>query len=347
MFASTVLLVLLVHGTAEAQPREPSKAAGSAASASPDPRSKARALGEEGLLLFRGGDFAAALGRFDEASALVAMPTLGVRAARCLERLGRWREALERYRATSELVVDEGLPTAFAEAQRAAKEEATEEHAALARRVPTLVLRVVGDAPDAIEIDGAPLAPSSVGAPIPSDPGVHVLLVRWGERVVRRTFDAQPESSVSVELTAPDVVQPVSPRIEAQVAPAPPPVSPAPMGDDTPGRGLATAGAILLGASGLATVVGFAAWGVAVEPQAELDRLCASRACSARALGADGQDALSRHDVAVTTLIASFSIAGALAAGGVSLLVPGLTLAKTGWVSLRFSPTEVAVHAAF
>lgn len=346
MFASAVLLVLLVHGTAEAQPREPSGGAGGAAAAAADPRSKARALGEEGLILFREGDFAAALARFDEASALVAMPTLGVRAARCLQRLGRWKEALERYRATSELVVDDGLPTAFAEAQRAAKEEAAAELAALAPRLPKLIVRVVGDAPDAIEIDGAPLAATSLGAPIPSDPGAHVLVAHWGDRVVRRTFDAQPEASVSVELAAPDAGAAV-PKPTARVEPTPAPIAPAPVRDEGPGRGLTVAGASLLGASGLAAVVGFAAWGVAVEPQAELDRLCASRACSARALGADGQEALSRHDAAVTTMIASFSIAGALAAGGVSLLVPGLTVATTDAVSLRFSPTEVSVHAAF
>src|SRR4051812_4084136 len=66
-------------------------------------RSAARGLGEEGIALFDRGDYAGALARFERAEAVVRMPTLSLRAAWCLEKLGRLVEAAERYLVTTAL----------------------------------------------------------------------------------------------------------------------------------------------------------------------------------------------------------------------------------------------------
>jgi hypothetical protein len=63
----------------------------------PSTRAAARKLGEDAGKLFESGDYAGALEKYNLADQLVPAPTLGVRAARCLVKLGRIVEASERY----------------------------------------------------------------------------------------------------------------------------------------------------------------------------------------------------------------------------------------------------------
>src|SRR5689334_15189282 len=68
-------------------------------------RTRARALGEEGNSLYDKGDYESALDRYERAAALVNVPTLGLKSARCLAKLGKLIEASERYLAVSRVML--------------------------------------------------------------------------------------------------------------------------------------------------------------------------------------------------------------------------------------------------
>jgi tetratricopeptide (TPR) repeat protein len=161
--AAVPLFVALFYlsATASAQPR-------------PDQlRATARSLGEEGIALYEKGSYAEALDRFDRADELVHAPTLGLLAARSLEKLGRLVEAAERYRAVMLVQLDEKAPDAFSEAQATASKELE----ALRPRIPTLEIVVEGaDASQSrVTLDGTDVPRAMIGVKTPINPGVHRL----------------------------------------------------------------------------------------------------------------------------------------------------------------------------
>jgi hypothetical protein len=134
-------------------------------------RSAARALGEQGIALYEAGDYPGALAAFERAEALVQVPTLSLRAARCLEKLGRWVEASERYLTTTALTVSPSLPEAYQEAQRQAQAEAAEARAALTPRIPLLEIVVEGPPPDDLRLDGRVVPTAALGLKAPGGSG--------------------------------------------------------------------------------------------------------------------------------------------------------------------------------
>src|SRR5580700_919246 len=86
-------------------------------------RAAARAAAEDALARFDRGDYTGALDLFNRADALVHAPTLGLMAARCLEKLGRLVEASERYLAVTKVQLDPGAPASQAKAQVTAEQE--------------------------------------------------------------------------------------------------------------------------------------------------------------------------------------------------------------------------------
>jgi hypothetical protein len=146
------------------------------ASAQPEPQStlRARALGEDALALYDRGEFAAALDKLEAADRLVAAPSLRLYAARCLARLGRLREAAERYRALAATSV----PANASEAFRRAPSEAAAELAALEPTIPRIRISVDGsiDALSAAQLDGRTLTAIELAGEILLDPGKHELV---------------------------------------------------------------------------------------------------------------------------------------------------------------------------
>lgn len=134
-------------------------------------RAEARKVGEEGLSYFDQGMYIDALERFDRANALVNAPTLGLMAARCLEKLGRLIEASERYLQVSRMSLD----SSASEVWKRAVDNAGKEHQNLQSKIPSIEIRVEGPgAADAVvSIDGRPIPRAMVGIRTPINPGLH------------------------------------------------------------------------------------------------------------------------------------------------------------------------------
>lgn len=160
--ASVVALLiaaLSVPATASAQtaPTAPETAPKPVSEAA---RSAARTLGDEGLAAEAAGDHLTALAKFDEAETLVPVPTLGLRAARCLEKLGRWAEAADRFERTARMPIDPTLSDAYRAAQMQARTDASAERAALLSRMPTPITE--GGPADSASLDDRPPPPPLV-----------------------------------------------------------------------------------------------------------------------------------------------------------------------------------------
>lgn len=103
-------------------------------------RAEARKNGYAGVESFQAGDFATARDRLDTAYQLLRVPSLGLWSARALAKLGKLVEADARYFEVSRLpssVGDEAI-------QEQARRDARDERAALAPRIPSIVVRVQG-----------------------------------------------------------------------------------------------------------------------------------------------------------------------------------------------------------
>jgi hypothetical protein len=144
-------------------------------------RKAARALGDEGNALLDRGDYEQALDRFTRALAIVDAPTLGVRQAECLERLGRWVEAWDRYSAIARLRLGSDAAPAFVKAAQTAKDRA----AALDKRIPRLVVEVEGNDLEGatLTLDGRTVARALWGVEQRVDPGLRQLRLVSGDRL--------------------------------------------------------------------------------------------------------------------------------------------------------------------
>ena len=152
-------LILLTAGRVMAQPAD-------------DPsRAEARKIGYAGVEAYQAGDFATAHDRLETAFQMLRVPSLGLWSARALAKLGKLVEAEARYLEVIRLptsVGDEAI-------QEQARQDARNERAELARRIPSVLVRIEGApaAEVAVTIDGAPLTGSAVGESHLVNPGRH------------------------------------------------------------------------------------------------------------------------------------------------------------------------------
>ena len=254
-------------------------------------RAAAREIAKEGLALFDAGQHAEALHRFERAGALVAAPTMGLMAARSLEKLGRLVEASERYLAVTRMTLAPDASDAFRDAQSAAAEE----RAALLPRVPSLRLALTPASPiPAVTLDGKPVAPALLGAEIPLDPGPHVVVATSGavsrtERILLREREAR--------------------RLDLSLVPPPPPPGPSALT-------VASWAGVAAGTAGV--VLGAIAGGLAVAAKSDLDAAgCANALCPESQAARVGE-----YNTLV--ILANAGIAGGLTLGGAGALGLGL-----------------------
>jgi len=270
------------------------------------------------------------------------MPTLGVRAARCLEKLGRLVEASERYLKTTALAIDESLPLAFQEAQRTAQAEAAAERAALLPRIATLLITFDRVAPDRLELDGRPLQLASLGVTRAIDPGVHVIVARRGQAEVRREIRLAEGAAEEVQVRFPAAV----PSASAAAGAGAPATSAGPP-DRNAQSVFRTVGWVGVGVGGVVAGLGLGALGVALSKQGELDRLCPGGVCNADSLSPAGRSAFDTYQVARTLALTGILAGAALAAGGtITLLVTSRSTPQGGKATVRLTPTVfgVVVH---
>jgi hypothetical protein len=202
----------------------PRASAGSAPDVDPETKSAARTLGAEGQRLFEAGDYAGALVKFDRANTLVPAPTLGLRAARCLAKLGRLVEASERYLAVSRAQIDSRAPAVMLRAQ----EEARAERDALLPQIPTLTINVDGPTGDELTVlvDGKPIPVALLGEQRPTDPGAHKVEVKRPDTRTSGEVNLKPGDTAHLRLTLPKLPPAPSappPVLRSAGSPHPPP----------------------------------------------------------------------------------------------------------------------------
>ena len=159
---ATAVAALLISSSASAdQPDDATKAT-------------ARDLAQRAAVAYDSNDYQTAQDLFRRAYALVPAPTLSVREARALEKLGRWVEAVEAYVRTLRTALGADAPEVFEKAQRDAREEL----ARLRPRVPRLKVLLEGATENRsviVTLDGRPLRAALIGVDTLADPGQHTV----------------------------------------------------------------------------------------------------------------------------------------------------------------------------
>ncbi|MET0411498.1 MAG: hypothetical protein ABW217_09380 [Polyangiaceae bacterium] len=156
-------------------------------------RASARRSLDEGIKLFKAGDYAPAATKLDEAYNTLQQPSSGVWSARAFVKLGKLVEASERYQAVMKLA----KPVEETAADHHARAEAERERGALMPKIPLLHIQVQGAKRDdvAVTIDGEPVARVFIAdeavfngkkagwftswKSLPVNPGSHKLLGQW------------------------------------------------------------------------------------------------------------------------------------------------------------------------
>jgi hypothetical protein len=191
-------------------------------------RAAARLLAAEGDALLSKGDHAGALDRFHRASALAPVPTVLLREALCLEKLGKWVEAWMVYHQAARSQPEPGDPPSFREAATRAKSSAD----ALQPRLPRLIIMVTGDdiAGAKAEVDGREVPSAAWGAGWPVNPGVRHVIAYKDARAAAADVDAKEASASTVTLEIPPAdpsLAPPAPTAAAAPATAAPTALPA------------------------------------------------------------------------------------------------------------------------
>ncbi|HMJ13310.1 MAG TPA: hypothetical protein VK524_17940 [Polyangiaceae bacterium] len=139
-------------------------------------KNAARELAHRAAAAYDRGDYKTAQDLFHRAHTLVPAPTLSLREARALEKLGRLVEAVEAYVRTVRAPLDAQAPDAFKQAVQQAQDELTK----IRPRVPQLRIVVERAAPGDtlnVTLDGKPLQRALIGVEMPINPGAHEISV--------------------------------------------------------------------------------------------------------------------------------------------------------------------------
>jgi hypothetical protein len=201
LVASACAAALLAAAPARAQTIDPAT------------RNTARKLGQEALKLYDAGEYAAALEKLDTADRLVPTPTLGLYAARCLAKLGRWVEASERYLDVSRMQLDRGAPALMRKAQA----DAVVEREKLLPTLPQLVIRLEGPRGDGVTVivDDKPFDLGLVNEKRAVDPGMHRAVAKRADVEISGEATLKPGQTSQIVLTLPPLPPPPEERTPA------------------------------------------------------------------------------------------------------------------------------------
>jgi hypothetical protein len=222
----------------------------------------ARELAVAGAEAFDKQDYATALDRFQRAESLYKAPSIAVMVARCLARLGRVVEAVDKYEETLRMPLDAAAPEAF---QRAVADATAEVEPARAR-VARIELRLPADAPPktVVTLDDKPVPAALIGVPVPVDPGVlHVAARAPGREPYAYDVALAEGARQSVEITLAPLHQPVSARAGS---------TPAAPKDQHHGHSTLTVA--LLTGGGLSLAAGTVTGISALNHKSHLDKVC-------------------------------------------------------------------------
>jgi hypothetical protein len=262
-------------------------------------RSQALELAGEAMDLVDAGDYKAALGKFEQADAIVSAPTIKLEMARCLDKLDRLQEAAAKYREVIATNLTPKSPVPHQEARKAAVKELQ----ALLEVVPTLTVTVVGAGAEEarVTLGARTIRPEEIGEAISLDPGSYVVEATSGERRAHRAFKAERGDDRQIVLELPE-----------RAAPLPAPVA----SDDGGGATLRTVGWVGVGVGGAVLSIGSILGVVVVTEEGDLLDRCPERQCPPEAH--DDARSFDQLRVASTATLVS---GGVVAAVGVLLVV--------------------------
>jgi hypothetical protein len=221
----------------------------------------ARELALSGADAFDKQDYAIALDRFQRAEQLYKAPSIAVMVARCLARVGKIVEAVDKYEETMRMPLDATAPEAF---QRAVA-DATAEVESTRLRVARIELVLPANPPSGVEVtfDDKPVPPALLGIPKPVNPGAHRIAAQAPGREPYRYEITLSEGAVQrVEIALPEVR-----------AAAPQPV-PAPATERRESSGASPLSISLLAGGGVALAIGTVTGIVALNHKQKLDEAC-------------------------------------------------------------------------
>jgi hypothetical protein len=297
-------------------------------------KNAARELAYRGKAAFEHGDFAEARDLYSRAYALVPAPTLSVREARALVKLGLWVEGIEAYVRTTRTKLDAASPGAF----RRAVSEAHAELARLRPRVPqlTVVVRGAHSRKVSVKMDGSVYPEALLGVARPVNPGFHQLVATTedGQRVETRVTLAQ-SARQTTELVLPEGA-PSEQSMPARAGLEPPQAEPR---RQIP---LLVYGAF--GVGGLGLGVGAVTGWMASKKYSSLEQQCPDHQC---AEGSSAEQKLDSFRTLRTVSTVGYVVGVLGAAAGVTLYVT-LRSTEAGPVSgARLSPYVTPEQAGF
>lgn len=263
----------------------------------------------DGLALEDKSEWGKALELFRRAAQVKKTPQILFHVGLCESKTGALVEAIVSFERAAELAKTEKNQ----QVESAAQSELT----ALRPRVPMLALRVKGDAkPTRVTLDGQPLSVAALEAPIPVNPGNHLLVVELAGKEQKHELTASEGKTSTLELEAaaegtPAAPAPPPPPDAPTPAPAPPPTSPAPTADS---GGAPILPWLLVGGGVVAAAGGFYMWKLRGDQIDELDAICTEKDACPSARESEVKD-LSSKGKTYTTLGVVFWGVGAAAIG--------------------------------
>lgn len=298
----------------------------SAEEVSADSKAAARDLAIEGIQLAQSGKCEEALPPLERAEKLYHAPTILTWIGECQLQLGRLVEGTENLNRVAREQLAAGSPAAYATAQERARKLSAEATPRIAKLTIDLTPAHVEGL--TITIDGAPVSTALVGAPRPTDPGEHTIVVTApGYRRIEQAVELSEGAKESVQLTL--VIDPNAPKEPTKT----PPAEAAPTATSS-GSTQRTWGWITVGVGGALLAGGGVTGMMAIGAKNELS--CANNLCSSQ----DDIDKLSEANTLALTSTILFGVGGAAVATGVILLLTGSDEAPQAQVgSATVSPT--------
>ena len=310
-----VLVSLIGLSTAHAQ-NKPSKAQ----------RAEARKLAGEAMDLFAAGDYSRALEKFDGADDLVPAPTLKLRVARSLDKLGRMKEAADKYR---EVIAYELKPWDKA-VYREARKQAVPELQEVMEQIPHVIVTVdgPGSASASVAMGGEPVAADFVGDKQPLDPGFYVFEASADGRTAKAEVNLERGATERVALTLPSPTEPTGPITGG--------------GDTTSSGsdGMWIGGWVALGLGVVGLGVGIGAGAAVLGDESDLEARCPNRRCPPDAHA----DAESFDTLRIVSTV-GFIAGGVGVALGTTLLL--LSAGDDEQTGLYLSPMGAGVRGSF
>lgn len=274
--------------------------------AAPPDASRAIELGNQAMERYGKADFTAAYERFAEADKAAHSPVFVLYMARCKRGSGDLlaaRELLAR-------AMGEVLPDSAPDPWRKARADAARELPELEARIPALIVTLRG-APAggaSVTVDGAPVSPEALRAPIRVNPGPHEVEAKIpGRAPIRSSVRlAEGDAPLKVDLVVPDA--------GPQQEPPPPPQQPAARGSLVPGLI-----GIGLGAGGIAA--GAITGALALSKASDIKSRCTEQPNGSLTCPYTEERNVGAAQTLSTVSVVSFVAGGVAAAAGIVLVI--------------------------